>query len=116
MALTESQKLQAKKHMDVWVFDSPLNSSFAALEDGGAKEAELVAAIELCETRYAAINTAVTASDELTEGGGAKFNYHQYAALRKRWYEAARRDLARILGVDYDSLRGNSAQMTGWRV
>lgn len=113
MALTGAQKLQAKKHMGVWPHDDILDASIAALEDGSVKESELTAAIALCETTQAAIKTAQSGSDELVEGGGAKFSYERYISIRRRAYRDAQLDLARILSVDLES---SDASMSGWRV
>lgn len=112
MTLTAAQILQAKKHTGVWPNDTLIDASIAGLSDGAAKEAELVAAIALCETRYAAINTAFVASDELVAGGGASFSYERYTNLRKQWYQDAVRDLRRLLGMSDDEANLS----TGWRV
>lgn len=112
MTLTPTQVLQAKKHTGVWPNDTLIDASILGLSDGGVKEAELVAAIDLCETRYDAINTAYTDSDELVEGGGAKFSYERYTALRKEWYRDAVKDLKRLLGMEDDD--ANVAG--GWRI
>lgn len=112
MALTALQRTQAKKHLKIWPNDTVIDSNITGIEDGSVKEAELVAAIALCETRYAAINTAITAGDELVSGGGAEFSYERYSSLRKQWYKDAVCDLARILGAEAP----DSGQLSGWRV
>lgn len=112
MTLTATQILQAKKHTGVWPNDTLIDASILGLSDGAEKEEELAAAIDLCETRYAAINTAFSASDELVEGGGAKFSYERYTNLRKQWYQDAVKDLKRLLGMEDDSANVS----TGWRI
>ena len=112
MPLTATQILQAKKHMGVWPQDTTIDSSIKALSDGSTKELELTTAIAACETTYAAITTAETASDELVEGGGAKFDYDRYISTRKQAYKRSQADLARILGVDLSVQFGSEA----WRV
>lgn len=102
MALTDTQKLQAKKHLGFWPNDTQLNASIKALEDSGAKETELTAAIAECETWYANIETVSGNADEIIEGAGAKFSYERSLAIKKRQYQSARIDLARILGVDLE--------------
>lgn len=114
MALTATQRLQVKKHLAVWPHDDIIDASIEALEDGAEKEAELVAAVALCETRYTAINTAVAGSDELKAGGGAKFDYENQITTRQRWYEDAVKDLARLIGIPMNDVQ--ASRVTNWRI
>jgi hypothetical protein len=115
MPLNATQRLQARKHLKVWPEDTILDASIATLEDGGPKEAELTAALALCETRLAALDTVEGQVDELTGGGGATFNYSGAIAAKKRLYDRAVEDLARLLGVDLSVWRGTT-EARGWRV
>ena len=100
MTLTATQVLQCKKHMGVIPTSTVIDSMIEALEDASTKETELTTAIALCETRYSALNTSVTNGDDLTEGGGAKFNHSAEIRRRKQWYMEAVGDLSRLLGID----------------
>lgn len=98
MALTATQKLQAKRHLGEHPVATILDPLFSVLEDGAEKETELVAAIALCETTETAIDTVTTEADEIVEGGGAKFSYERRLAMKQRAYRKAVCDLGRIIG------------------
>lgn len=115
MALTATQRLLVKKHLNVWPHDTLVDASIEALEDGAEKEGELTTALSLCNTTLTNLQTAQTASDELVEGGGARFSYERYISIRRAAYRDAQLDLARLLGVDLDDQFGGTVA-TGWRV
>jgi hypothetical protein len=109
MALTTAQKLAAKKHLGYHPTESILDPFFAVIEDAGAtQETELTTSISTCDTAKAAIKTAQDATDDLVEGGGAKFSYTGVVAARKQAYREEVENLARILGVPIlDALDGH---------
>lgn len=103
MALTTTQKLNAKRHMGVapvaMTQPSEYDQLFTALEDGAELEAHLVAAITACDTALAAVQLAHTDADELTEGAGAKFDYRRRIGIKQDAYAAEVANLWRVLGL-----------------
>ncbi len=98
MALTTTQRLQIKRHLGEHPIDTILDPFFTVLEDGAEKEAELVAALNVCNTAESAIDATTTEADEIVEGGGAKFSYERRLAFKQRAYNKAVCNLARIIG------------------
>lgn len=98
MTLSAAQKLKIKKHLGEHPKSTIMDPFIKVLEDGADMEAELVAALNSCDTALTAKDTVETSADELTEGGGAKFNYNRSLAIKKGAYRDAVCNLARIIG------------------
>lgn len=113
MALTAAQVLQVKKHIGVVPTSTTLDASIDALEDGSVKEAELVAALNRCNSTMADYQDAQENADDLTEGGGAKFSHPLNISIKRKAYDEAVMDLARLLGIDIDN---GVSGLVGWRV
>lgn len=109
MALTTAQRLAVKKHLGEHPDSTIIDPFITAIEDGGAMEDELVAAVTACDTALAAYFTAADAADELVAGGGAKFSYERRLSIKQQAYRARVADLARIIMWPLPGLSGTTA-------
>lgn len=98
MALTTTQRLQIKKHLGQHPEATILDPLILKVEDGGAMETELVAALTEANTTEAAIDTAEDEADDIVSGGGATFSSERRIAIKKSRYRRSVCDLARIIG------------------
>lgn len=104
-------RLAIKRHLNIWSQDTFILPLIAAMEDGGALQTEAAQAITDCNTALAAIVAAQTEADDITEGGGAKFNPNLKISIKRRQYKDFVNDLARIIGYPQSS---DTASITGF--
>jgi hypothetical protein len=114
VAISETNKLLAKKHLKLKPTDTGLDTYFTALEATVTMETQFTTAVTLCETLFAQVQTVRTEADELTSGGGATFDYWQAKRIKEEGYQNAVNDLCRQLEQPELYETGAGAITTGW--
>lgn len=113
MALTAAQKLAVKKHLEVPPTSTIIDSLISVVEADVTLETELGTALTAATTARTNWETAMTNSDEITEGEGAKFNHNRNISIKKQAYKAAVKYLTQLLEFP---MPGEDSMLTGFFV
>lgn len=106
MAFSTQQRLDIKRHLNEAPGSTILDPLITTMEDGAALETHTGDAVTACNDAIDAYILAQGEVDELTEGGGARFNHSVRLNAKRQIYRDAVENLARILSVELP--RGNA--------